>query len=104
MYKFPFQQRSSFMFDPDKFSGLKDTDKITLHLNELCQENGFKLCIIIKEFKCNHNRNVQSLSRNVVFNDGDSLQQAGTKVQTMKQKKNRSQNNTKDSKTFFIDH
>ena len=96
------------MFDPEKFSGLKDTDKITLHLNELCRENGFKMwvprtCkggrgIIIKEFKCNHNRDVQSLSSNVVFN-GDSLQQAGTKVQTMKKKKNRSQNNTKDSKT-----
>ena len=45
MYKFPFQRRSSFMFDPDKFSGLKDTDKITLHLKELCRENGFKLLV-----------------------------------------------------------
>ena len=45
LYDFPFQRRSSFMFDPEKFSGLKDTDKITLHLNELCRENGFKMWV-----------------------------------------------------------
>ena len=47
--------------------------------------------MLLKEFSCNHNHPV-------VFN-GDFFQQAGTKVQTMKKKKNCSQNHTKDSKT-----
>ena len=95
LYKFSFQRRSSFMFDVENFSGLKDMNKITLHLNDLlCWENGFKIWVpctsrggvIIKEFKCNHNCDVQSLSSNVVF-IGDSLQQAGTKSRQRKRRK-----------------
>lgn len=71
LYGFPLQQNSSFMIDANEFLGFKDVNKITLHLKQLCGENGFKILvnrtknrcnITIKEFGCNHNRPVQSSS------------------------------------------
>ena len=109
-YEFPFRRSSSFMFDPNEFSGVKDAQKITNHLKQLCRDNGFEINVIksyksgkdtVKKFNCKHNRAPEEIPSTSVFH-GDSLQQAGTKTQTMKRKKGRSQNRSKDGKTTKV--
>ena len=111
MYEFPLKRRSSFMFDPNEFSGVKDVRKIALHVKQLCRDNGFDINVkktykqgkeLIKHFSCKHNRAPEEFSSNTAEFHGDSLQQAGTKTQTMKRKKTRSQNRSKDGKTTNV--
>ena len=64
-YEFPLGQSSSFMFDPNEFSGVvKDLRKITTHVKQLCCNNGFDVNVkqtykpgkdLIKNFSCKHN-------------------------------------------------
>ena len=108
LYEFPIgRRRSSFMFDPKDFSGFKDSQEITNHLKQLCRNNGFDINVkytrkvrkdLVKYYNCKHNRAPEETASTSVFH-GDSLQQAGTKTQTMKRKQVWSQNRAKDGKT-----
>ena len=99
------------MFDSNEFSGVKDVVKITNHVKQLCRDNRVNINVkqtykpgkdLIKNFNCQHNHAPEEFTSNSAEFHGDSLQQAGTKTQTLKRKKKQSQNHSKDGKTTNV--
>ena len=72
---FPLMWSSSFMFDPNEFSGVKAVVKITEHVKQLCRNNGFNINVkqvhkpgkdLINSFSCKHNSPPEEIPLNSV--------------------------------------